>query len=112
VPDQNSSIFLTLCDVFPSAIPLVLVAKIGLVIAAWRMDTKYSGERLDSVSRLTTFLVEFNSQMTIFFTIVCVTIMSTLIRRYALWKAQEGTYVSELEQLQGSISLPSTPKPI
>lgn len=36
--------------------------------------------------------------------------MTTTIRRLALYKAQEGAYLSDLEQLQASISLPSTIK--
>lgn len=38
--------------------------------------------------------------------------MSTLVRRLALYKAQEGATISDLEQLQASISLPSTIKMI
>jgi hypothetical protein len=38
--------------------------------------------------------------------------MSTMVRRWALYKAQEGAYLGELEQLQASISLPSTAKMI
>lgn len=36
--------------------------------------------------------------------------MTTLMRRLALWKAQRGAYLADLEQLQASISLPSTIK--
>jgi hypothetical protein len=38
--------------------------------------------------------------------------MSTMVRRWALYKAQEGAYLAELEQLQASTSLPSTAKMI
>ncbi|MBA7492479.1 hypothetical protein ES702_03029 [subsurface metagenome] len=46
------------------------------------------------------------------FTIVFVAIMATTIRRYALWKAQNGAYLADLEQLHASISLPDTLKMI
>lgn len=36
--------------------------------------------------------------------------MTTVTRRYALYKAQKGAYIADLEQLQASISLPSTIK--
>lgn len=44
------------------------------------------------------------------FTIIFVTIMTTVTRRYALYQAQQGAYITDLEQLQASISLPSTIK--
>ncbi|EXJ74575.1 uncharacterized protein A1O5_02871 [Cladophialophora psammophila CBS 110553] len=110
VPDTKDRIFMWLYDGILLAVPLVLVAKIGLVIGAWKLDRQHRGDEIDLVSRLTTFLIEFNGQMTTAFTIVFVTIISTLVRRYALWKAQTGARVSDLEQLQGSISLPSTLK--
>ena len=108
VPDKTSSLLLNLFDAVLLFVPFILFTKIGLVIAAWYIDRKHRGVDLDLVSQLTLFLLEFNDQMVTAFTIIFVTIMSTLVRRYALWKAQEGAYVSELEQLQGSISLPST----
>jgi hypothetical protein len=42
------------------------------------------------------------------FTIIFVVIMSTFVKRLALYKAQSGARLSDLEQLQASISLPST----
>ncbi|KAK5050769.1 hypothetical protein LTR84_003328 [Exophiala bonariae] len=108
VPDKNSSLLLNLFDAVLLFVPFVLFAKVGLVIGAWYIDRNHRGVDLDLVSKLTLFLLEFNDQMVTAFTIIFVTIMSTLVRRYALWKAQEGAYVPELEQLQGSISLPST----
>lgn len=36
--------------------------------------------------------------------------MTTVTRRYALFKAQKGAYIADIEQLQASISLPSTIK--
>ncbi|KIX97439.1 uncharacterized protein Z520_06891 [Fonsecaea multimorphosa CBS 102226] len=110
VPDAKAQMFMWLYDGILLAVPLVLVAKIGLVIGAWKLDRQHRGNEIDLVSALTTFLIEFNGQMTTAFTIVFVTIISTLVRRYALWKAQTGARVSDLEQLQGSVSLPSTLK--
>jgi hypothetical protein len=46
------------------------------------------------------------------FTIIFVTIIATLVKRYALWKAQLGAKVADLEQYQASTSLPSTLKMI
>jgi hypothetical protein len=40
------------------------------------------------------------------------TTIATLVKRFALWKAQEGATIAELEQYQASISLPSTIKMI
>ncbi|KEF51049.1 uncharacterized protein A1O9_12899 [Exophiala aquamarina CBS 119918] len=108
VPDRKVSILMAIFDASLLLVPFVLFTKIGLVIGAWYIDRGHRGSGVDLVSKLTLFLLEFNGQMVTAFTIIFVTIMSTLVRRYALWKAQEGAYVSELEQLQGSISLPST----
>ncbi|OAL23163.1 hypothetical protein AYO20_11031 [Fonsecaea nubica] len=110
VPDTKNRLFMGLYDGVLLAVPLILVAKIGLVIGAWKLDRRHRGDEVDLVSGLTTFLIEFNGQMTTAFTIVFVTIISTLVRRYALWKAQTGARIADLEQLQGSISLPSTIK--
>ena len=110
VPDKKASMMATLFDTALFVITLLLMVKIGLVIAAWCIDRGNHGATIDSVSYLSLGLIEANSQMTTAFTIIFVTIMSTLVRRYALYKAQNGAYVSELEQLQGSISLPSTIK--
>jgi hypothetical protein len=41
---------------------------------------------------------------------IFLTIVSTFLRRYALWKAQKGAYVAKLEQLNASTSLPSALK--
>ncbi len=110
VPDKTSSTWMRIYDTALLALLLLLLAKIGLVIGAWHLDKDHHGTGIDLVSILTTFLIELNGQLVTAFTIVFVTIISTLVRRYALWKAQRGAYVSELEQLQGSISLPSTIK--
>lgn len=49
-------------------------------------------------------------QMVTIFTIIFVAIMATAIRRYALYKAQHGAYLADLEQLHASISFPDTIK--
>jgi hypothetical protein len=46
------------------------------------------------------------------FTIIFGTTVATLVKRYALWKAQEGATIAKLEQYQASTSLPSTVKTI
>lgn len=46
------------------------------------------------------------------YTIIFMTTIATLFKRFALWKAQEGATVAELEQYQASISLPGTLKMI
>ena len=110
VTDKKSSVWSTVYDAVLLVLPLLLIAKTGLVISAWHLDRNHTGIDIDLVSPLTTFLIKLNDQLVTAFTIVFVTIISTLVRRYALYKAQRGAYVAELEQLQGSISLPSTLK--
>ncbi|EXJ86721.1 hypothetical protein A1O3_03674 [Capronia epimyces CBS 606.96] len=110
VPSSKSQLLMWVYDAVLLTVPLILIAKIGLVIGAWKLDRSHRGSDIDLVSSLTIFLIEFNGQMTTAFTIIFVTVMSTLVRRYALWKAQRGARVADLEQLQGSISLPSTIK--
>lgn len=100
----------TIIDGALIALPVLLMVKIGLCIYAHHLDRYNTGNRIDSASRLSRVLVNFNGQLVTLFTIVFVTIVSTFVRRFALWKAQRGAYVTDLEQLQGSISLPSTLK--
>ncbi|KAK5084761.1 hypothetical protein LTR05_005839 [Lithohypha guttulata] len=97
-------------DIFLVFMPVALIVKTGLVILAWKLDSGNSGSYFDQASQLSWYLVSFNSQLVTLFTIIFVTIISTCVKRYALWKAQKGAYLSELEQLQGSVSLPSTLK--
>jgi hypothetical protein len=52
------------------------------------------------------------AQLVTLFTIIFMTTIATLVKRFALWKAQEGATIAELEQYQASISLPSTIKMI
>jgi hypothetical protein len=44
--------------------------------------------------------------------VIFMTTIATLVKRFALWKAQRGARVADLEQYQASISLPSTIKMI
>ncbi|KAK5103811.1 hypothetical protein LTS08_003232 [Lithohypha guttulata] len=108
VPEKTVSLMQNALDAGMVILSLLLIAKIALVIYAWKKDSIWSGGYIDLVSGLTTSLIEFNSQMVTAFTIVFVTIISTLVKRYALFKAEKGAYISDLEQLQGSVSLPST----
>jgi hypothetical protein len=86
-------------------LPLGLLAKAILVSV---MGESSPDGYLDLVPPTTVALVEFNRQLVTLYTIVFATIIATLVRRYALWKAQKGASVAELEQLHSSISLPKT----
>ncbi|KAF2841036.1 hypothetical protein M501DRAFT_1048525 [Patellaria atrata CBS 101060] len=108
-PDRTTAIILSRYDAALLLVLILLATKTGLCIVAWHQD-KHRGTFIDIVNELTKQLVKFNSQMTTVFTIIFVTIMNTAARRYALYKAQKGASVIELEQLQRSISLPSTVK--
>jgi hypothetical protein len=121
-------------DVTLCAAPLLLLTKVGLVIRAAHIEKLHqlSGSVAtvaNPPSKLTTGLIDFNSQVSIYirtvllqptnrgqlvtlFTIIFMTTIATLVKRYALWKAQEGATIAELEQYQASISLPSTIKMI
>jgi hypothetical protein len=87
-------------------LPLALLAK-AVVVAVFGQfgDT---GGQLDLVPVELVRLTEFNGQLVTLFTIIFATIIATLVRRYALWKAQKGASVAQLEQLHSSISLPKT----
>lgn len=102
--------FMTAYDLFLCFIAFVLLLKTSLVIYAWHKDKENYGYSLDNVSNLTLKLLSFNEQVVTAFTIVFITIMSTVTRRLALYKAQQGAYISDLEQLQASVSLPSVIK--
>lgn len=97
-------------DLILIALPIGLIIKTALVIFAKFDDAPNTGAYFDQASSLSIYLARFNNQLVTLFTIGFVTIMSTFVKRYALWKAQEGAYLSDLEQLQGSVSLPSTLK--
>lgn len=107
---QREQMLYTILDYALIALPVCLIIKTGLCIYAHSKDGGYTGVNIDSVSALSRQLVAFNSQLVTLFTIVFATIVSIFVKRYALWKAQHGAYVADLEQLQGSVSLPSTLK--
>ena len=104
------STWLNIYDAILITMPFLLITKIALVIAAWNKDLSQAGYYIDEVSLPTTNLISFNDQLVTLITIIFVTIISTFVKKLALWKAQKGAYVSDLEQLQGSVSLPSTIK--
>lgn len=84
--------------------PLGLLAKAIIVLILG----PFTAGGLDTASTISIRLVEFNSQLVTLFTIIFTTIIATLVRRYALWKAQKGGSVAELEQLHSSTSLPKS----
>ena len=85
-------------------LPLGLLAK-AIVVSIFGDN---AGRNLDEVPLETLRLVEFNDQLVTLFTVIFGTIVATLVRRFALWKAQTGASVTTLEQLHSSISLPKT----
>jgi hypothetical protein len=89
-------------------LPLALLAKAILVAVFGSANGVGPSDGLDLVPSTTKRLAEFNSQLVTLFTIIFTTIIATLVRRYALWKAQKGASVAELEQLHSSISLPKS----
>lgn len=109
-PAHKERILFTALDLALIALPVCLIIKTVLCIYAYRQDKDYTGVNIDEASALSRGLVKANDQLVTLFTIVFVTIMSTFVKRYALWKAQQGASIAELEQLQGSVSLPSTLK--
>ena len=94
-------------DVILILLPLGLIAKAILVVVEG-MAAKQADGNLEQVSDVVVRLEEFNGQLVTLFTIIFVTVISTLVRRFALYKAQQGATVSKLELLQSSISLPKT----
>lgn len=91
-------------------LPLSLIVKIALVIFAEHHDAENVGVWLEQASDLSRYLIAFNDQLVTLFTMIFMTVLSTFVKRYALWRAQQGACLPELEQFQGSISLPSTIK--
>lgn len=71
-------------------LPLGLLAKAILVAIFGDQGHLGPGIGLDLVPSTTKRLVEFNAQLVTLFTIIFTTIVATLVRRYALWKAQKG----------------------
>ena len=87
---------------------MALIVKVVLCIFASHKDEKWQGPLIDHVSSITLNLIKFNQQLTTIFTIFFILIIATSVRRLALFKAERGATVAELEQYQASISLPST----
>lgn len=110
LPSKKENFCLAVYDLILIILPIALIVKTGLIILAHKLDETHTGSRFDQATALSRYLVAFNSQLITLFTIIFVTIISTVVKRYALYKAQEGAYLTELEQLQGSVSLPSTLK--
>lgn len=90
-----------LYDTILVLLPLCLFAKIMIVVA-------FSNKQAEFATKETIAIVQFNGQLVTLFTVIFGTIVATLVRRYALWKAQKGASVAELEQLHSSVSLPRT----
>jgi hypothetical protein len=99
-------------DVLICLLPLALIVKGFLCILAHEIDKTHVGPSIDMASRLTLALIDFNAQLTTLFTIIFIVIVSTTVRRWALWKAEKGATIGEIEQLHASISLTSTLKAI
>ncbi|KAK5096205.1 hypothetical protein LTS08_007811 [Lithohypha guttulata] len=108
--DRISRLVNKLIDAALLTISAALVVKAGLVILAWRPNVPVYVPGTPPLARTVALanLYNLNAQLITLFTIIFVTTVSTLLRRYALWKAQKGSYISELEQLQGSMSVTST----
>ncbi|KEF58329.1 uncharacterized protein A1O9_06255 [Exophiala aquamarina CBS 119918] len=104
--------FLDFFDVILCILPCALLIKAGLCVLASRLDAENKGPYIDKASQLTVKLIQFNEQLTTIFTIIFILIVSTTVRRFALWRAEKGATIGELEQLHASISLPATLKAI
>ena len=89
-------------------IPVALMVKTVLCLVGERRDRYNIDYSIDRVSSLTIHLIRFNGQLATAFTIVFVLILTTFLRRLALWKVQTGEFVARLEQNQTSMSLIST----
>lgn len=63
--DPTYDILMDIYDSFLCAIPLFLIAKTSLCIYAHHIDKENRGNYIDQVSRLTTFLLNFNDQVSL-----------------------------------------------
>jgi hypothetical protein len=63
LPDSKSERLLRAFDYFLISIPVVLIAKVILVIVASKIDESNQNVDIDAVSHLTLFLIKFNSQV-------------------------------------------------
>ena len=99
-------LMLTVYDIVLCIIPLLMIVKaIICVVAAQKdLDAGHFGIYIEYASSLSQQLVAVNKQMTTIFTILFLAIMGTFFKRLALWKAQRGAKLSELEILQASVS--------
>lgn len=104
--------FLDFFDVILCILPCALLVKAGLCVLASQLDAENKGPYIDKASQLTVRLIQFNDQLTTIFTIIFILIVSTTVRRFALWRAEKGATIGEIEQLHASISLPATLKAI
>lgn len=104
--------FLDLFDVILCILPCALLVKAGLCVLGSHLDADNKGPHVDRATQLTVRLIQFNGQLTTIFTIIFILIVSTTVRRFALWRAEKGATIGELEQLHASISLPATLKAI
>lgn len=109
---ERSEVFDVLFDIALIGVPLLLLCKTALCMWCYYHDEGNRGTEVDQASKVTKLMIQFNGQLVTLFTIIFVSIMATLMKRYALYKAQKGAYLVQLEQLQSSVSLPSTFKMI
>ena len=107
---RSIELALDLYDVMLVAIPILMIIKAVLCVIAAKNDLadKHFGLHIEYASDMTKKLVEVNKQMTTIFTIFFIVIIGTTFKRLALWKAQRGAKLSELEILQASVSPTST----
>lgn len=103
---KQIELMLTLYDVILVIIPILLIVKaITCVVAAKKdFDNKHYGLYIEYASALSQKLVLANAQLSTIFTILFLVIMGTFFKRLALWKAQRGAKLAEVELLQASIS--------
>ena len=107
---QLERIALGVWDAALILMPIALLVKAILVALFGGTLNGMTVESEDHESTEIVFLLRFNGQMVTIFTIIFITIMSTLVKRYALWRAERGATLAELEHLQGSVSMVSTLK--
>lgn len=97
-------------DVVLCLIPVAMIFKAAYCVVGVNYDLAHKnyGLYIEFASELTRTLVKVNKQMTTIFTIVFLVIAGTMFKRLALWRAQKGAKLSDLELYQASISPAST----